>query len=370
MTIAILYRPELREYDFGAGHPFQGNRFEAFHRFLRQTLPEDDNYRILQAAQASDDDLSLICARDYIDFTRGFYRAAALGQRFSQAQNVSRFLSRDNLPAGQPGKVEEGARFIIGQAKLACDLVQGGAFRKVVSIGGGLHHAKHDYGEGFCLYNDVAFCGMYLLKEYRLERILILDTDAHAGNGTMDYFYGDPRILFIDLHQDPATIYPGVGFAGEIGTGRGKGFTINIPMPVHAGDECYRLALESIVEPVTAEFNPQIIIRNGGSDPHFSDELTNLGLTLKGFSMIGKKVNKMAGICQGRVIDLIASGYNAEVLPRAWLALVTGLGGIKLDLNDLEPLPSHLQADRALPATQRVIAEVKIQLKDYWQCLR
>lgn len=367
MTIAILMRPELKEYSFGGGHPFQGERFEAFRRFLQDTLPEDNNYRILQAPPAAKNDLSLICSREYIEFTEGFYRAAASGQRFNQAVLFPRFQSGDNLPGDGAGKIEEAARFIIGQAKLACDLVQGGAFRKVVSIGGGLHHAKRSYGEGFCLYNDVAFCAMYLLKEYHLERILILDTDAHAGNGTMEYFYSEPHVLFIDLHQDPATIYPGVGFAGEIGSGRGKGFTINIPMPVSASDDSYKLAFEKIIEPVVHEFQPQVIIRNGGSDPHFSDGLTNLGLTLKGFRMIGEKVNKLSAVCQGRVIDLITSGYNPEVLPRAWLALITGLAGIETNFE--ETVPSHLQPDRTLPATQRVITEVKAALRDYWTCL-
>ncbi len=109
----------------------------------------------------------------------------------------------------------------MGQAKMAGDLVQRGEFKKAISLGGGLHHAQRNYGEGFCVYNDVAFCGLYLMKTYELERILILDTDAHAGNGTSDYFYEDPRVLFIDLHQDPRTLYPGTGFAHEIGSGRG-----------------------------------------------------------------------------------------------------------------------------------------------------
>ncbi len=368
MTFAILHRPELSEYHFGPGHPFRGDRYEVFPKFLRENLPGDDNYRVLPAEPATDDDLLLICQKEYIEFTREFYRAANLG--LSSPGSFSRFDSGDNLPAGQPGKRGEAARLVVGQAKLACDLVQEGKFQKVISIGGGLHHAKRTYGEGFCLYNDVAFCGLYLLKKYHLERILILDTDAHAGNGTMEYFYDEPRVLFIDLHQDPRTLYPGVGFSGEIGSGRGKGFTINIPLPVYAGYDSYRLAFEAIVEPVTEEFKPQIIIRNGGSDPHFADGLTNLGLPVRGFRMLGEKVREMAGVCQGKVIDLIASGYNEKVLPYAWLALISGLAGIELDIKEPEPIPPIFQADSSLAATQKVIAEVKAQLKDYWQCLR
>ncbi|MFC1977048.1 histone deacetylase family protein [Chloroflexota bacterium] len=367
MDFAILYRQELREYDFGPGHSFRGDRYEIFPQFLRENLPEDDSYRILKAEPATDEALLLICRKEYIDFTKDYYRAASVG--LSYPGQFSRFHSGDNSPIGKPGKLEEAARLIIGQAKMACDLVQAGKFEKAVSIGGGMHHAQPAFGEGFCIYNDVAFCGLYLMQEYKLERILILDTDAHAGNGTSEYFYEEPRVLFIDLHQDPRSLYPGTGFAHQIGSGRGKGFTINIPMPLYAGYDSYQLAFESIVEPVTQEFNPQIIIRNGGSDPHFADGLTRLGLPVRGFRMIGEKVREMARVCDNKAIDLIASGYNETVLPHAWLALISGLAGIELSIEEPEPIPQRFSTDPSLAETETVMKEVKGQLKDYWTCL-
>jgi len=368
MTFAMLFREELREYDFGPGHPFRGGRYNRFPQFLSENLPEDNNYRILKAEPATNEDLLLICRQEYINFTREYYRAANAG--LSYPGQFFQFHSLDNHPIGQPGKLEEAARLVIGQAKMACDLVQKGEFKKAVSVGGGLHHAKPEYGEGICLYNDVAFCGRYLLEKYRLERILILDTDAHAGNGTCEYFYEEPRILFIDLHQDPRSIYPGTGFAHQTGAGQGKGFTVNIPLPVRAGYESYRLAFESIVEPITREFEPQIIIRNGGSDPHFTDGLTSLGLPVKGFRMIGEKVREMAEICSDKTIDLIASGYNEVVLPYAWLALISGLAGIELNLTEPEQMPQTFSDDSALAQTETVIVEVKQHLRDYWDCLK
>jgi acetoin utilization protein AcuC len=320
MALAILFRPELREYDFGPGHSFRGDRYEIFLRFLKENIAEDDNYRILAAEGASDNDLLLICNKEYIDFTREFFRAANAG--LSYPDRFHQFHSADNHPLGRPGKLEEAARLIVGQAKMACNLTQSGQFRKVISIGGGLHHAKPSYGEGFCIYNDVAFCGRYLIEKHDLERVLILDTDAHAGNGTSEYFYEDPRVLFIDLHQDPGTIYPGTGFVNQTGSGEGKGFTINIPLPMYAGHDSYRMAFESIVQPVAEEFRPQLIVRNGGSDPYYDDQLTNLGLPIEGFRTIGGKVREMAEICDGRVVDLIASGYN-EKCSQAWLTLIS-----------------------------------------------
>ena len=368
MAIGIIYNEGLKEYDFGPGHSFRGDRYELFPRFLSDNLAEDDNYRILKSEPSIDEDLLLICQKDYIEFTKEYYKAANLGLTYPG--QFYRFHSGDNMPIGRPGKLEEAARLIIGQAKTACDSVQTGRFKKIVSIGGGLHHAKPSYGEGFCLYNDVAFCALYLMQEYKLERVLILDTDAHAGNGTCEYFYDDPRVLFIDLHQNPRTLYPGTGFANQIGQGDGLGFTANIPMPVSAGYDSYQLAFESIVQPLAQEFKPQIIIRNGGSDPHFSDGLTNLGLPVKGFRMIGERVREMAKICDDKVIDLIASGYNKSVLPFAWLALISGLADIELETQEPEPVPQRFMADLAFAQTEKVVDEVKNHLKDYWTCLQ
>ncbi len=368
MAIAILYREELREYDFGAGHPFNGDRYPLFYQHLRENLPEDDNYRIIEADAASDDDLLLICQGAYVTFTREYYRAANLGLDYPGS--FHRFHSGDNLPIGKPGKLEEAARLVVGQAKAACDLVMGDAFRKAVSVGGGLHHAKPSYGEGFCLYNDVAFAARYLRQEHKLERILVLDTDAHAGNGTSEYFYDDPGVLLIDIHQDPTYLYPGTGFAHQVGSGDGAGFTVNVPMPTYAGQDSYRLVFEELVQPLVRAFKPQVIIRNGGSDPHFSDGLTNLGLTMDSFRMIGEKVAELAEACRGRVVDLIASGYNREVLPYAWLAMISGLAGFGIPAEEPNEIPQRFRQDPSLSETRTAVDEVKRNLRDHWDCLR
>ena len=210
MAIVILYREESKEYDFGPGHPLRGDRFELFPEFLMQNLPEDDNYRFLKAEPATEEDLLLICDKDYINFTREYFKAANLGLSFGNLGRFLQYHSGDNIPRGKPGKIEEAARLMVGQVKMAADLIQAGDYEKVVCIGGNQHHAKPNYGEGFCIYNDNAFAAKYLMGKYGLDRILILDTDAHAGNGTAEYFYQDPRVLFIDLHQDPGTLYPGL----------------------------------------------------------------------------------------------------------------------------------------------------------------
>lgn len=368
MTLAILYREELKEYDFGPGHPFRGDRYEIFPRFLKERLPASGHYRFLRADWAIDADLLLICEKEYVEFNRQFYKAANLGLDYND-RRFSQFHTGDNRPAGRPGKLEEAARLVVGQAKKACDLIQSGRFEKVVSLGGGLHHAKPGWGEGFCIYNDVAFAGKYLLEEYSLQRILILDTDAHAGNGTAEYFYEDPRVLFIDIHQDPHTIYPGTGFTHQIGEKDGKGYTINLPLPIQAGDLSYRSVFEEVVLPVTLEFKPQIILRNGGSDPHFADHLTNLSLSVAGFRMIGGMVKEMAKVCEGKVIDMIGSGYNKEILPYAWLSLIAGLANFPIQIEEPVPPSTASKEDFSYEETKGMIKEAKKALKEYWPCL-
>lgn len=355
--LAVMYHEGLQEYDFGPGHPFQGNRFRIFPEFLKKTLPENDKYRFLSGEPAGDDDIRSICTQEYIDFTVEYYRAAHLGREVPQ-ERFSRYHSMDNLPQGRPGRLEEGARRIIGLEKRACELVMNGGYPKALCFGG-MHHAKPGYGEGFCIYNDVAFTASHLVEKYGLKRVLVLDTDAHAGNGTAEYFYESDKVLLIDIHQDPRTLYPGTGFASDLGRGAGLGYTVNIPVPPGAGDRSYELVFSELIEPIATKFQPQIIVRNGGSDPHFADELTSLGLTTHGFNMIGRKVRELSEMCNGRHIDILGSGYNFKILPYAWMCLVAGMADFEVSLN--VPLDENIE-DRAVDQTKKVIEDVKRNL--------
>ena len=369
MNVAILYRDEIKEYDFGTGHPFHGERYSAFMHMLLKRLAPDDYYRVLKAEAADNQDLLKICDQDYIDFCRDYYHSAASGW-VGFYENLTRYQSLDNKPIGMPGQLEAAARLIVGQAKMACDLVQGGEYKKAISGGGGMHHAKQRFGEGFCIYNDVAFSALYLIDKYKLERVLVLDTDAHAGNGTSEYLRSNPNVLYIDIHQDPATVYPGTGFVQEIGANDAKGHTVNIPLPVQAGDASFMKAFDEVVLPLTREYKPQVIVRNGGSDLHFNDGLTYLGVTIAGFKMVGEKVREMAEICGGKQIDLIASGYNAEVLPYAWLSLISGVADLPLTVEEVVKVPAQIEQDQVMEATEKVLEEVRYHHRNYWKCFR
>lgn len=365
---ALVYNPEIKNYSFGKGHPFTSERFENFINFLKKNLSNfKDYFEEIKPEPAIEEDLKLFHNQEYIE-------AMKMASAGIILPNIFQYTTADNLDTSTgylPRGIEEATRIAVGTSLKAATLVFEGRFKKAIAIGGGLHHAKKGRGEGFCVYNDVVICTKKLLN-LGLKRILILDTDAHAGNGTAEAFYEDNKVLFIDIHQDPRTIYPGTGFTNEIGKGKGEGFTVNIPLPPGASDDSYQYVFEEIVFPLAKEFQPELIIRNGGSDPYFADGLTNLGLTLAGFKMIGEKVKEIAKeICRGKEIDLIASGYNQEILPLAWAALISGLLNLPIEIKNPPPKFGGGPAKNSkIKETKEIIKELKNLLKKYWRCFR
>ena len=363
---ALLYNPKIKEYSFGKGHPFTSERFEIFLKFIKEKLPNFKSFfGEITSPTTSSKDLELFHAKEYIEIMVKASKGTIL-------PNIFKYTTVDNLDPETgylPEGIEEAARMVVGSSILAGELVLKGKFKKAISLGGGLHHAKSEKGEGFCIYNDVVICAKKLLKE-EVNKILILDTDAHAGNGTSEAFWEDNRVLFIDIHQDPRTLYPGTGFLEEIGKGKGEGFTVNIPLPMGASDDAYQYVFEKIIFPLAEEFRPKIIIRNGGSDPYFNDGLTNLGLTIDGFKMIGENVRKLADkVSQGKEVDLIASGYNKEILPFAWAALIAGLLNLNIELKD--PDKSLAPSKKSgLEETKEIVEELKKILRNYWRCFQ
>jgi len=361
---ALIYSPKLKNYSFGKFHPFTSERFENFLKFLKEKLPNFKNYfEEIEPKGAKDKDLLLFHKKEYIEVIKRASEGEIL-------PNIMKYVSIDNLDPSisyLPKGIDKASRIAVGSSLLATKLVFEGKFKKAIVLGGGLHHAKENYGEGFCIYNDVVICAKNLLNQ-GLKRILILDTDAHAGNGVSEAFYSENRVLFIDLHQDPKTLYPGTGFIYEIGSRKGEGFTINIPLPPGASDLAYKYCFEKIIFPIAKEFRPEIIIRYGGSDSHFSDGLTNLGLTLDGFKMIGQNVKELAEkICQGKEVDLIASGYNPKILPLAWTTLVTGLLNLPIEIKKEDSRPTPIKGSKLIE-TKIIIKKLKKILEKYWKC--
>jgi acetoin utilization protein AcuC len=349
MATPFFYHPDFAAYDFGPSHPFQGSRFERFMRELEARFPSVyAELEVRRPARAENELLELVHARPYIA------RVGALEKRRG-------FLSPDTQLL--PGSVDA-ARLIVGASAAAAEAcLQGG-----LAIGfGGLHHAGPDYGEGFCIFNDVAVAAAALLRR-GYSRIVILDTDAHQGNGTMDIFYEDPRVLFVSIHQDPRTLYPGRGFVDEIGRGPGVGFTVNLPMPMLSDGLMYDRAMADVVFPLVDEFGPEVIIRNGGCDPLYTDTLTNLGLTLDELTALVRRITEKASALRVPLLDLFLSGYGPYVT-EGWLAILRGILGESFELSIPEK-PKRISRDARAgieKMTTEMLIELKRHLRPYWK---
>ncbi len=175
------------------------------------------------------------------------------------------------------------------------------------------HHAMPDRGMGFCLLGNVAIAARHARARFGIERILIVDYDVHHGNGTEAMFYDDPSVLYLSTHQYP--FYPGTGAAGDVGTGRGEGYTVNVPLPGGSGDANYATIFEQIVWPAAERFQPQLILVSVGFDAYWADPLAAMRLTLSGYSHLAAEVIRMAHrFCAGRVVFALEGGYHRDAL--------------------------------------------------------
>lgn len=348
-SIAVVYHSGVVDYDFGTDHPFQGSRFPRFMRLIEEhDLLSDPRVELLEPSKAADEDLLLAHSVEYI-------------KEVKRRSSVCMPLSGDT-PLNP--SIVEAARLIVGTSLKAGELVASRAVGVAEGIGGGLHHAGRSFGGGFCVFNDVAVCAMSLIERHGMDRVLVFDTDVHAGNGTMDIFYEDQRVFFVSVHQDPKTLYPGTGFVEQIGSGPGEGYTANVPLPPGAGDGCMALVIEEVFKPLVREFRPHAIIRNGGSDPHFMDWIGGLNLTYKGLRSIGVAVAEAANDVGCGVIDLCCSGYNPSTVVEGWLALISGVTGIEVDLEEMSNPPREPRG--IVEATRRVIHSLKYLLREHW----
>ncbi|PIQ25625.1 histone deacetylase [bacterium (Candidatus Blackallbacteria) CG17_big_fil_post_rev_8_21_14_2_50_48_46] len=174
------------------------------------------------------------------------------------------------------------------------------------------HHAMPAHTMGFCLFNNIALAARHALNQ-GLKRILILDWDAHHGNGTEHLFYQDPRVLFVSWHQFPN--WPGTGALEDLGQGAGYGTNVNIPMPLKYGDTEYLRSFQELVVPLAEAYRPELILVSAGYDAHLADLLTDMNLTAAGFSQLTEEVMKLAHrFCQGKAGFILEGGYNVTAL--------------------------------------------------------
>ncbi|MBI2856770.1 MAG: histone deacetylase [Chloroflexi bacterium] len=187
------------------------------------------------------------------------------------------------------------------------------------------HHATREKAMGFCLFNNIAIAVQHLLAG-GLDRVLIVDFDAHHGNGTQEAFYADPRVLYFSIHQSP--LYPGSGDVSETGAGAGQGYTVNVPLPPGSGDAACRRVLREVLIPAAKRFKPQFIAVSAGYDAHWADDISALTMTVSGFAETARALKQLSDeLCPGLLAFTLEGGYHLVALAAAVRATVEVLLG-------------------------------------------
>ncbi|MBD3253184.1 histone deacetylase family protein [Candidatus Pacearchaeota archaeon] len=187
------------------------------------------------------------------------------------------------------------------------------------------HHAHPGNSSGFCIFNNIAIAVQKLVKEGK--RVLIFDFDSHLGDGTEKFFYNSDKVLYWSIHQFPA--FPGFGWVDEIGDGKGKGFTINVPLPPESADDLYLDAIERFL-PIAKQFNPDVVAVSAGFDGYKEDLLLNLKFSINSYYETGKILRKNFK----NVFATLEGGYNIQILPKCIFNFLDGINNSKQRFNE------------------------------------
>ena len=188
------------------------------------------------------------------------------------------------------------------------------------------HHARPRRGMGFCLFNNVAVAARYAQNRFGLKRILVVDFDAHHGNGTQEAFYRESGVLYFSTHQHP--YLPWHRGHREEGEGEGEGFTINCPLAAGTPEAEMVGAYRDVLAPAARRYRPELILVSAGYDAHWADPLTSLGMTVTGFGQISALLVALAReLCKGRIVFTLEGGYNLEALSYGVLATLQSMRG-------------------------------------------
>ena len=352
---ALIYHDDFRKYEFGPDHPLGGDQYRDLSEILAPAHLREKRgeLSLIKPKPAIFEYVNLVHGSDYIRLVE-------------MLNDKGGFLTRDT--PFHPGLYDT-ARLFAGAEILAGRLVVENLFHRAIVLGGAGHHAGYDFGGGFCIINDMAVGVEYLLHNYQQSKILVLDIDAHCGNGTQNIFYDSSAVLCMDMHEDPLNFYPGTGFPEQVGLKEGKGYTVNIPFPPGSGDEDYLHAFDRICKPIILEFQPQIIFVFGGLDSHFADPLSHLNLTLNGIYELMKSISRVADdTCDGKMVLSLGASFAPGILTPAWQLMISAMLGID-DADSKEPckFPEDVKDvhDLVGEMTDKVVS---IQ-KKYWKSI-
>jgi acetoin utilization protein AcuC len=321
---AFIYSDELANFEYSPTHPFKPirakltmdlcRRYDLIDRpWIRIVKPEPLPFEILaefhdetylKALQAVDS--SALASELWPDVPSG----RESGTFTIDPQILKYELGTDDNPifAG----VYDYSALAAGATFTGAKMVASGEVQVAFNPVGGFHHAARDHAEGFCYVNDAAVAITHLLKDGL--RVAFVDIDAHHCNGVQDAFYRDDRVLVISLHESGRNLYPWSGFESEIGEGKGRGYTVNVPLPEKTDDEAFVRAFGEIVPPLLEAYAPDIVIAELGADTHVSDPLTHLSVTNLGYCRVVEKLVERAP----RLLALGGGGYDVYKTTRSW----------------------------------------------------
>ncbi|TDL37195.1 acetoin utilization protein AcuC [Arthrobacter nitrophenolicus] len=326
----VAWGPDMTAYNFGPGHPMAPERMDLTARLAQSLGLFDLDHVSVEAPEvASDPELELVHSPEFVAAVR---RVSANPSEPDEARG----LGTEDDPAFA-GMHEAAARLAGGSLLCAARILDGSALH-AVNFGGGMHHAARDRASGFCIYNDAALAVQRLL-DGGIRKVAYIDVDAHHGDGTESIFWNDPRVLTLSLHESGLTLFPGTGFANEIGGPQAEGTAVNLSLPAGTGDAGWLRAFYAVVPQLVAAFGPEVIVSQHGCDSHRTDPLTHLNLSVDGQREAASAVGQLAErFCGGRWIATGGGGYNVlDVVPRSWSHLVAIAAGRPVPLRAAVP---------------------------------
>ncbi len=308
--LRVFHSDTLGQYGFAGGHPFGVDRLGAFLQEFRLTGLD----KIVDEAEppaATEADLLRFHTPEYV----------ARVQRLSKTGTG--YLDYGDTPAFP--RMFEITATVCGATVEACRVVAAGeAPRAFVPIAG-LHHARRDAAAGFCVFNDIGVAIEWLRAVAGLRRIAYVDMDVHHGDGVFYSYEDDPDLIFADVHESGAFLYPGSGRASETGRGAAAGTKLNIPMPPGADDGAFRAVWPRVEEFVRAG-KPAFIILQCGADSVAGDPLAHLAYKPETHGFAALRLRAIADdCCEGRLVALGGGGYSRENLAKAWCEVVRAL---------------------------------------------
>lgn len=342
--LKLLYSPAFLEHKPPFPHPEGPERLEIALRALKQARAPID---IVEPPVASETEVYRVHDPEYVE------RIERYSEEGVSMLDSDTYLSRGTMKA---------ALAAAGASLSAADMVFQGAKAFALLRPPGHHAGRRGraFGaltQGFCIFNNSALTSVRLL-ELGLRRVAIVDFDAHHGNGTQEIFYFDPRVLHLDLHEDPATLYPGTGFPTDLGGGEGEGTKVNVVLPPGSCDDVYALVVEEIAIPLLEEFKPEALVFSAGFDAFDGDGLTHLRAGSWTFSRFGRLATEVKAT---RVAIILEGGYS-KGLEEGLPTFVKALAGFETEVS---PKQSH---EPILRLAREYVRELKALLRTYW-CL-